>query len=41
MTGAGLDSINKPKINAIKVFVMVVTNVIGDLYIFIFKSLLL
>lgn len=42
MTGVGLDSINRPKINAIKVFVMVVANVIGDLVaIFVFKSLLL
>lgn len=42
MTGVGLDSINKPKINAIKVFVMVIANLIGDLVaIFIFKSLLL
>jgi hypothetical protein len=29
MTGVGLDSINKPKINAIKVFIML-ANVIGD-----------
>lgn len=42
MTGIGLDSINKPEINAIKVFVMVAANIIGDLIaIFIFKSLLL
>jgi len=42
MTGIGLDSINKPNINAIKVFFMVIANVIGDLIaIFIFKSLLL
>jgi O-antigen/teichoic acid export membrane protein len=42
MTGVGLDSINKPKINAIKVFVMLIANVIGDLVaIFIFKSLIL
>lgn len=42
MTGIGLDSINKPNINAIKVFVMVAANVIGDfIAIFIFKSLLL
>ena len=41
MTGIALDSINKPKINAIKVFVMVVANVIGDLVaIFVFKSLI-
>lgn len=42
MTGIGLDSINKPNINAIKVFVMVIANIIGDLIaIFIFKSLIL
>ena len=42
MTGIGLDSINKPNINAIKVFVMVAANVIGDfIAIFIFESLLL
>nr|WP_315172273.1 hypothetical protein [uncultured Flavobacterium sp.] len=42
MTGIGLDSINKPKINAIKVFVMVLANIIGDcIAIFIFQSLLL
>lgn len=42
MTGIALDSINKPSINAIKVFVMVAANIIGDLIaIFIFKSLLL
>jgi O-antigen/teichoic acid export membrane protein len=42
MTGIGLDSINKPNINAIKVFFMVAANVIGDLIaVFMFKSLLL
>jgi len=42
MTGVALDSINKPKINAIKVFVMLLANVIGDLIaIFIFKSLII
>lgn len=42
MTGIGLDSVNKPKINAIKVFVMVLANIIGDcIAIFIFQSLLL
>ena len=41
MTGVGLDSINKPKVNAVKVFIMLVANVIGDLIaIFIFKSLI-
>lgn len=40
MTGIGLDSINKPGMNAIKVFIMVVFNVAGDLIgVFIFKSL--
>ena len=42
MTGIALDSINKPNINAIKVFVMVVANIIGDfIAIFVFKSLIL
>ena len=42
MTGIGLDSINKPNINALKVLFMVVANVIGDLIaIFIFKSLIM
>lgn len=42
MTGVALDSINKPNINAVKVFVMVAANVIGDFVaIFIFESLLL
>lgn len=42
MTGIGLDSINKPNINAVKVFVMVAANVIGDfIAIFIFESLIL
>ena len=40
MTGIGLDSINKPQMNFIKVLIMVIANVIGDLIaIFIFKSL--
>jgi len=40
MTGIGLDSINKPNINFIKVLYMVIANVIGDVIaIFIFKSL--
>ena len=40
MTGIGLDSINKPNINFMKVSYMVVANVIGDIIaIFIFKSL--
>jgi O-antigen/teichoic acid export membrane protein len=42
MTGIGLDSINKPNINAIKVFIMVAANIIGDfIAIFIFESLML
>jgi len=42
MTGIGLDSINKPNINAIKVLFMVIANVAGDLIaIFVFKSLIL
>jgi O-antigen/teichoic acid export membrane protein len=40
MTGVGLDSINKPGKNFLKVLVMVTANVIGDLLaIFVFKSL--
>ena len=40
MTGIGLDSINKPNINFLKVLYMVIANVIGDIIaIFIFKSL--
>jgi O-antigen/teichoic acid export membrane protein len=42
MTGVCLDSINRPKINFIKVLYMVIANVVGDLVaIFIFKSLAL
>lgn len=42
MTGIGLDSINKPNINALKVLFMVIANIIGDLIaIFIFKSLIM
>ncbi len=41
MTGIGLDSINRPGKNLIKVTFMVVANVIGDLVaVFVFKSLL-
>ena len=41
MTGVGLDSINKPDKNMIKVGFMVVANIIGDLVaVFIFKSLI-
>ena len=40
MTGIGLDSINKPNINAVKVCIMVCTNIAGDLVsVFIFESL--
>jgi O-antigen/teichoic acid export membrane protein len=40
MTGIALDSINKPGINAIKVFFMVLANIIGNLVaVFVFKSL--
>lgn len=42
MTGIGLDSINRPGKNLIKVGLMVLANVIGDLIaVFIFKSLLI
>ena len=40
MTGIGLDSINKPKINALKVSVMLASNIIGDLIaVYVFESL--
>ena len=40
MTGIGLDSINKPNINAIKVLIMLVANIIGDLVsIYVFHSI--
>jgi O-antigen/teichoic acid export membrane protein len=40
MTGVGLDSINRPGKNFIKVLFMVIANIIGDLIaVFIFKSL--
>lgn len=40
MTGMGLDSINKPAVNALKVFIMLLANIGGDLLaIFVFKSL--
>ena len=42
LTGIGLDSINRPDKNFIKVLFMVITNIIGDLIaIFVFKSLYL
>ena len=40
MTGIGLDSINKPGINAIKVFYMLAANIVADVIaIFMFRSL--
>ena len=40
MTGIALDSINKPKINALKVIVMLGTNIVGDVIaVFVFESL--
>ena len=40
MTGIGLDSINKPNINALKVLVMLATNIIGDIIaVYVFGSL--
>jgi len=40
MTGIGLDSINKPEKNLIKVAFMVFANIVGDLFaVFMFKSL--
>ena len=40
MTGIGLDSVNKPQINALKVIVMLITNIIGDLIaVYVFESL--
>jgi fatty-acid desaturase len=42
MTGIGLDSINKPNLNLIKVGCMVLANIVGDLIaVFVFKSLAL
>jgi len=41
MTGVGLDSMNKPGKNLIKVAFMVIANVVGDLIaVFVFKSLI-
>lgn len=40
MTGIGLDSLNQPNINALKVFVMLFTNILGDLIaIYVFESI--
>lgn len=42
MTGIGLDSINKPQINALKVLFMVIANIAGDIIaVFLFKSLIM
>ena len=42
MTGIGLDSINQPRVNAIKVLLMLVANIAGDLIaIYVFESLVL
>lgn len=42
MTGIGLDSINKPGVNALKVLIMVIVNIAGDMIaVFLFNSLLL
>jgi O-antigen/teichoic acid export membrane protein len=40
MTGISLDSLNKPNINALKVFIMVLTNILGDfIAIYLFESI--
>lgn len=40
MTGIALDSVNKPRINALKVGVMLTTNIVGDLMaVYLFRSL--
>jgi O-antigen/teichoic acid export membrane protein len=40
MTGIGLDSINKPSINALKVMIMLTANVVGDIIaIYVFESI--
>jgi O-antigen/teichoic acid export membrane protein len=40
LTGVALDSINKPKSNLYKVFIMLAANIIGDLIaVFVFKSI--
>ena len=42
MTGVGLDSVNRPHANAIKVLFMVAANIIGDIIaVFVFHSLLM
>ena len=40
MTGIALDSVNKPNINALKVIIMLTTNIVGDFVaIYLFKSI--
>ena len=40
MTGIGLDSINRPSVNALKVSIMLIANIIGDFVaIYLFKSI--
>ncbi|NAS32695.1 oligosaccharide flippase family protein [Flavobacteriaceae bacterium R38] len=40
MTGIGLDSINRPSVNALKVSIMLIANIIGDfIAIYVFKSI--
>ena len=40
MTGIGLDSINRPSVNALKVLIMLTANIIGDfIAIYVFKSI--
>jgi hypothetical protein len=40
MTGIGLDSVNRPDLNFLKVLYMAIMNVVGDLIaVFVFKSL--
>ncbi|NQY05722.1 MAG: oligosaccharide flippase family protein [Flavobacteriaceae bacterium] len=42
MTGIALDSVNKPQKNALKVGIMLVSNIVGDLIaVFVFQSLIL
>lgn len=42
MTGIALDSINRPGVNALKVLVMVIANIAGDLIaVFVFQSLVM
>jgi len=42
MTGIALDSINRPQVNALKVFIMLAANIVVDLIaVFVFQSLLM